>query len=232
MKTKRILMVAVIGLIGLAAGSLVAQTRLDSTQMRNDLFAAMAGKPERLQNILDASGKTLAKNPDHAQALLWRGVATLAGFFVEAQKGNVAAAMPAFGKAEADMDRAVSLAPDDLEIRVIRAVMYSPASRGMPSPFSDRLLEKTRSDFQHTFNLQEKQLAELGTHPLGELLQGLADAYSRQGKTSDAEKYYRMIQSRLKDTEYARRADEWMKTKQPLPESRTQCVGCHTGGGE
>ena len=226
MKTIRIL------LIVLVTGSLLAQDRLDSNKMRDDLFAAMAGKPERLQPILDASGKILASNPNHGQALLWHGVATLAGFFGEAQKGNWQAAMPAFAKAEDEMDRAVSLAPNDLEVRVIRAVMYAPASRALPSPFSDRLLEKSRADFQHTFDLQQEKLAELGTHPLGELLQGLGDAYSRQGKTADAEKYYRMIQARLKATEYARRADEWMKTKQPLPESQTQCVGCHTGTGE
>ena len=223
MKTLRILLVV------LVAGSLLAQDRLDSNQMRNDLFAAMAGNPGKLQSILDASGKLLAKDPDHAQALLWHGVATLAGFFGEAQKGNVQAAMPAFGKAESEMDRAVSLAPNDLEVRVMRAVMYTPASRTMPPPFSERLLEKARADFQHTFDLQQEKLGELGTHPLGELLQGLGDAYSRQGKTADAEKYYRMIQTRLKATEYARRADEWMKTKKPLPESQTQCVGCHTG---
>jgi tetratricopeptide (TPR) repeat protein len=225
MKTIRTLMVV------LMAGTLLAQDRLDSTQMRNDLFAAMAGRPERLQNMLEASGKVLARTPDHAQALLWHGVATLAGFFGEAQKGNFQAAMPAFAKAEAEMDRAVSLAPNDLEIRVMRAVMYAPASRSMPPPYSERLLEKTRADFQHTFDLQQNKLAELGTHPLGELLQGLGDTYSRQGKTADAEKYYRLIQTRLKATEYARRADEWMKTKQPLPESQTQCVGCHTGAG-
>lgn len=225
MKTIRILMIV------LMAGTVVAQTRLDSSRMRNDLFAALAGKPEGLQRILEASGKILTENPDHAQALLWRGVATLAGFFGEAQKGDAQAAMPAFGKAEADMDRAVSLAPDDLEIRVMRAVMYGPASRTMPQPFSERLLEKTRADFQHTFDLQQEKLDELGTHPLGELLQGLGDAYSRQGKTLDAEKYYRMIQTRLTATEYARRADEWMKTRQPLPEAQTQCVGCHTGAG-
>jgi tetratricopeptide (TPR) repeat protein len=226
MKTIQTLMVV------LMAGSLLAQDRLDSNQMRSDLFAAMAGSPERLQNMLDASGKILARNPDHAQALLWHGAATLGGFFAEAQKGNVMAAMPAFGKAEAEMDRAVSLAPNDLEIRVVRAVLYAPASRHMPPPYSERLLEKTRADFQHTFDLQQEKLGELGTHPLGELLQGLGDTYSRQGKPADAEKYYRMIQTRLKSTEYARRADEWMRTKQPLPESQTQCIGCHTGAGK
>jgi hypothetical protein len=64
---------------------------------------------------------------------------------------------------------------------------------------------------------------------LGELLQGLGDVYSRQGKTADAEKYYAMILERLDGTEYAKRAAQWMRTKQPLPAAQAACVGCHTG---
>ena len=97
------------------------------------------------------------------------------------------------------MDRAVALAPDDIEVRIMRAVLYAPASRRMPSPFSETMLEKARTDLQRTFDLQQSELAQLGTHPLGELLQALADAYSRQGKKNEAEKFYRMIQSMLKD---------------------------------
>jgi hypothetical protein len=89
------------------------------------------------------------------------------------------------------------------------------------------MLEKARTDLQHVYDLQQSHLSELGTHPLGELLQALADANSRQGKTEDAEKYYRLIQTMLKDTEYAKRAGEWMKTKQPLSEAQTNCIGCH-----
>jgi len=36
-----------------------------------------------------------------------------------------------------------------------------------------------------------------------------------------------MIQTKLPDTEYARRADRWMTTKQALPAEQTACVGCH-----
>lgn len=214
-------------LVILTATTLLAQARLDSNQMRNDLFAAMEGNADALKRVLDASQKVLTENPDHAQALVWHGAAMLGGSFMEAQKGNPQAAMPNLQKGMAEMDRAVSLAPDDIEIRVMRAVLYGPASRQVPPPFTDGMLEKARTDFQRTFDLQQSQLRELGTHPLGELLQGLGDVNSRQGKTTEAEKYYRMIQTMLKGTEYARRADEWMKTKQPLPAPQTACVGCH-----
>ena len=57
------------------------------------------------------------------------------------------------------MDRAVSLAPDDLEVRVLRAVLYGPASRQMPPPVGEGMLDKARADLQHTFDLQQADLA-------------------------------------------------------------------------
>ena len=128
MKAKLVLVIL------LTTGALRAQTRLDSDQMRNDLFAAMAGNTDALKRILDASQKMLAQNPDHAQALVWRGAATISSFFMEAQKGN--AGVTVFQKGAADMDRAVALAPDDIEVRIMRSVLYGPASRQFPPPLA------------------------------------------------------------------------------------------------
>ena len=125
----------------LAAGTLLAQARLDSAKMRTDLFAGIAGNADALKRMLDASEKLLAENPDHAQALMWHGVATMGSFFQEAQKGNSQQAFPTLFKGSGEMDRAVSLAPDDIEVRVLRAVMYMPASRRMPPQFSEGMLE-------------------------------------------------------------------------------------------
>src|SRR4051812_10874618 len=108
-------------------GALLAQTRLDSNQMRNDLFAAMRGNSDALKRMLDSSQKVLDQNPDHAQALAWHGAATIGSFFMEAQNGNAQVAVPIFQKGAAEMDRAVSLASDDIEVRIMRSVLYGPA---------------------------------------------------------------------------------------------------------
>jgi hypothetical protein len=78
------------------ATTLLAQIRLDSNQMRNDLFAAMAGNADALKRVLDATQKVLIENPDHAQALVWHGAAKLNGVFIEAEKGSSQAAMSKF----------------------------------------------------------------------------------------------------------------------------------------
>ena len=212
----------------LAVAALGAQVRLDTSRMRNDLFAGFAGSQEALTRVLDESERLLAEFPDHPQALVWHGAATL-GRSQRVLQDNRDAGIAMFQRAIGEMDRAVELAPDDGEVRAIRGVLLAPLSRQFPPPFSERMLEKARSDYQRLFDMQQDALHTLGSHPLGELLQGLGDLYSRQGKADEAERYYRMILTMLKDTEYSRRAAAWMQTRQPLPAPQTGCVGCHVG---
>ena len=96
----------------------------------------MAGNADALKRMNEASSKVLAANPDHAQALLWHGTATLAEFFMDAQKGKAQSGMGNLQKGTAEMDRAVLLAPNDLEVRIMRAVLYAPASRQMPDQYA------------------------------------------------------------------------------------------------
>lgn len=211
------------------AAAVSAQGRLDTSRMRIDLFAALSGDQEAVARALAASERLLVESPDHPQALVWRGAATIARsqrLLQDDREAGVAAFQQGIG----DMDRAVELAPDDGEIRAVRGVLLAPLSRQMPPPFSERMLEKARSDYQRLFDLQREVLVNIGEHPLGELLQGLGDIYSRQNKPDQAERYYGMILTMLKDTEYSPRAAQWMRTRQPLPVAQTSCIGCHTGG--
>src|SRR5207253_7344063 len=102
-----------------------------------------------------------------------------------------------------EMDKAVQLDdPDDLGVRIPRGAVTMAMARSMSdSPMRTEMLERGRTDFQHAFDLQSKagQLEAIGTHPLGELLQGLGDVYSRLGKPDEARKYYQMLQAKLPD---------------------------------
>jgi tetratricopeptide (TPR) repeat protein len=222
-------MIKATAIVLLAAAALTAQVRLDTSSLRNDLFAGFAGDQEAVTRVLDASERLLAELPDHPQALVWHGAATL-GRSQRVLQDNRDAGIAMFQRAIGEMDRAVELAPDDGEVRAIRGVLLAPLSRQFPPPFSERMLEKARSDYQRLFDMQRGALDTIGSHPLGELLQGLGDIYSRQGRPDEAERYYRMILTMLNDTVYSRRAAEWMQTRQPLPPAQTGCVGCHMGG--
>lgn len=170
---------------------------------------------------MDTCEKTLAQNPNHPAALVYHGI----GLLVQSQ-GN----SDLFNKGLAEMDRAVELDPDNLGVRIPRSSALMALVRQLPdSPLRQTELEKARGDFQHAFDVQKDHLDRLGTHPLGELLQNLGDIYSRLDNPTEAEKYYALIRSKLPDTEYGRRASEWMVARQPLPAAKTACVGCHTG---
>jgi tetratricopeptide (TPR) repeat protein len=196
-------------------------------QVMADLFSGLGGNAGALQRGLDFTVSILAANPNHAQALAWHGASTL---YYSSTSPDLAALdrIGLFQRATKEMDSAVGIAPDDVRVRMARGAVLRMLTPTMPR-FGNvpGLIENARTDYQRMFDLRQGQLNTLSSHSLGELLQGLAELNSRQGKTADAEKYYGMIQSMLKGTDYAARAAEWMKTKQPLPQAQTNCVGCH-----
>lgn len=195
-----------------------------------DFFAAMNGDQAAFQRAMSATEKLIAENPNHAEALVWHGIGTSMGGGQEAEKGNLPRAMELLQKGIEEMARAVDLAPDNIAVRIPRGAALRDMTRDMPPAMAQPLLEAARTDFQHTFDMQKDYLDKIPKpHPLGELLQGLGDIYSRQGKTEEAAKYYGMIPERVPDTEYAKRASEWLKTRQPLPAAQSGCIGCHTG---
>jgi mono/diheme cytochrome c family protein len=213
-----------------AGGGAVAVTGTSlPAQVMADLFSGFGGNAGALQRALDVTAVTIAANPNHAQALAWHGAATL---YYSSSNADLSALdrIGLFQRATKEMDSAVGIAPDDLRVRMARGVVLRILTPTMPRLANvPGLIENARGDYQRMFDLQQGQLDKLSQHSLGELLQGLAELNSRQGKTADAEKYYGMIQSMLKGTDYAARAAEWIKTKQPLPQAQTNCISCHTG---
>jgi tetratricopeptide (TPR) repeat protein len=211
--------------------SLRAQETFDHAAARQELFAGAAGDRQALARLIARADTFLAKDPGHAQALAWRGNAHFALAGVEMRQGNAPQGAELAARGAAEMNDAVSRAPDDLAVRILRGTMYMSAVRIMPDvPLRSVYLEDARSDFQRALEIQTPRLASLGTHPHGELLLGLADAYSRQGKVADARRYYRLITSTLAGTVYAARAEKWLQTEQPLPAAEAACIGCHVSG--
>ena len=210
---------------GAAAASIASGTL--APQIVRDLFDGLGGNADALKRGFDATSQIIAGNPNHAEALAWHGAATL---FQSSTSANLSALerIGFFQRGTKEMDSAVGLAPDNPSVRMARGTVLRILTPGMPRLGNvPGLIENARLDYQRLFDLQSDRLASLGTHRLGELLQGLGELNSRQGRTADAEKYYGMIQTMLQGTEYAARAAEWMQTKQPLPVARTACVSCH-----
>lgn len=211
----------------LAAAVLYSQERFD-LKVRNYFFTGFGGDAASLEKGMKICEDTLAAEPKNAEALVWHG----AGLFYEAgqafQKGDQQKGGEMWQRGLNEMDRAVELAPDDLGVRIPRGAVLLTASRYMPSPEMARpLVEKGLADFEKTYNLQAATLADLGTHPRGELMIGLADAYSRSGHQEKAQVWFERIQKEMKGTPYEKSASIWLETK-TLGPAQAGCLGCHT----
>lgn len=196
-------------------------------KVRNDFFAGFAGNKEAFDRALKVSEETIAENPNHAEALVWHGAATyfLAG--QSFQKGDAAKGMELYQKGFGEMDKAVKLAPDSVGVRIPRGAAILAATTFQP--VDERVkgeIMRAIDDYQHTYDMQKGYLEKIGDHPLGQLLLGLADGYSRVGETEKAKTYFAMAEEKLPGTEYAKRAAAWRETGK-LTTQQKQCYGCH-----
>src|SRR5262245_63163269 len=100
--------------VGIAASSL-AQERFDY-QVRDDMFRAFGGNEAALKSAMATIEAKLKEQPDHAEALVWRGAARnwMARRAFEAGDSAGARALSAVGMA--DMDRALALEPGNIGV--------------------------------------------------------------------------------------------------------------------
>jgi len=216
---------SVVVILAVCAAS--AQERFDS-KVRNYFFAGFAGNAAAMEKGMKICEGILATDPKNAEALVWHGSGELyaagqAFHAGEQQKGG-----ELWQRGLQEMDTAVELAPDDLGVRIPRGSVLLTTSRYLPTPEMARpLIERGLADFEKTYDLQASHLADLGTHPRGELMLGLADAYSRTGHPEKAEVWFERIQKEMKGTPYAKSAGIWLETKTLAP-AQAGCLGCHT----
>jgi tetratricopeptide (TPR) repeat protein len=196
-------------------------------KVRNDFFAGFAGDREAFARGMKTAAETIAENPNHAEALVWHG----AGLYLMAgqafQKGDSQKGMELYGKAFAEMDKGVQLEPKSIGVRIPRgsALLAATSMQKMDDRVRSEV-KRAAEDFQVTFDMQKDSLDKIGEHPLGQLLLGLGDAYSRLGETEKAKIYFDLLEAKLPGTEWGKRAAAWKQTGK-LTVQQQQCVGCH-----
>ncbi|MEO8025089.1 MAG: hypothetical protein ABI823_01365 [Bryobacteraceae bacterium] len=197
--------------------------------VRNDFFAGFSGNMELLDRGMAACEKALAENPKNPEALVWHG----AGLYFKGgqamQHGDQQAGMPMIQKGIAEMDRAVELAPDNIGVRIPRGAVLLTAAQFTPPQFGKPLVERGISDYQRSFDLQKTRLMEMGSHPRGELLSGLALGNAYLGNTDKAEEFFLKLKETNPNSPYSKRADKWLQAKTLSP-AESRCIGCHVPG--
>lgn len=213
-----------------AAAVVLAQNALPERydhKVRDMLFAGFAGDAEKFEKGMQILEATLAESPNHPEALVWHGSGLFFRSGAHFRQGDMQKGMELYGRGVGEMDRAVELAPDNVGVRVPRAAtLLAAASQMRGNPMAKQLIEKAISDYEKTLALQVAIFDKLGTHPRGELLQGLANAYRLTGQDAKAKEFYARLERDLPGTPYAQRAAKFRETG-TLSVAETMCIGCH-----
>ena len=214
-------------LAALTAALLASQERFDF-KVRSYFFAGLAGDTAALAKGMAICEDILAKDPQQPEALVWHGMGIMLGSRDAFQKGDQQTGMTLWQRGLKEMNDAAALAPEDLGVRIVRGAVFLTASRQLPDPtMAHQLIAAGLSDFEKAYEVQGPDLSRLGTHPRGELMIGLADAYSRLGNQEKAQAWFERIQKELPRTPYEKSAATWLETKSLAP-AQAGCLGCHT----
>lgn len=213
-------------LVSTAVLPLAAQNVRFDYVVRNDYFAGFAGNREALTRAMAKTEAVLSNDPNHAEALVWHGAGLVFGSGDLFQKGEQQKGIEQYTKGMSMMDKAVALEPKSVGVRIPRGSVLMQASFGMPPQMAKPVLEKALDDYMTSYEVQKDQIAQLGEHPRGELLFGIANSYRRLGDDAKAEEWFKMIATAMPGTNYAKRADVWLTTKTLTP-AQQRCAGCH-----
>jgi tetratricopeptide (TPR) repeat protein len=204
-----------------------ASTERFDLVVREDLFAGFEGDEERLQVGMKKCEEILKTNEKHAEAMVWLGAGEVFLSGQMFQKGNVPKGMAYWQQGLGRMDKAIELEPDNIGVLIPRAAVLMPASRNLPQPIKGQVLQSVLRDFNRVYESQKNELGQIGEHPLGELRMGLADINRSLGDLDKSREHLEAIQRELPDTDYSKRAEEWLAAK-PTAKLAHTCIGCHT----
>ncbi len=224
MRWHRLVFITAIITVGITAASL-AQERFDN-QVRDDMFRAFGGNEAAFKNALSIIEEKLRENPDHAEALVWRGAARYWEAGQAFAAGDSAGAEALAAVAMVDMDRAIALKPSNIGVLIPRAAVLLAAARNQRDPKRVRdLATRAATDFETALAIRQPAFDHLGQHNRGEYLSGLAESWALAGNQDKAERYLQRILAELPNSPYAERAAaksaNW-SDRRPL-----NCQTCH-----
>ena len=195
--------------------------------VRDDFFEGLRGNAARLDNAMKRCEEELAKDPRHAQALVWHGSGLTFRAGQAARRGDLAAAGELIEQGRKEMNDAVAIAPGDTVVLLLRGVTLSRASAGV----GDRdlrvaLLRTAVGDYETTLGIQKEIFAQLSVHARGELLGALAESWQRLGDDAKSRAYLTRIVAEVPFSPYAETAEKWL-TRKPAAGEGLTCLGCH-----
>lgn len=196
--------------------------------VRADFFAGFAGDQAALERGMKVCEETLAKNPNHAEALVWHGGGLVFIAGQAFQKADMRKGAELWDRGLLEMDRAVELEPSNVGVLIPRGATVLSASRFVPDKAAQHaLLEKGVGDYERVLELQKAYFGKLSGHARGELFFGLAEGWMRLGNTEKARAYFQRIVNECKDSGRQPQAATWLEKGTLAGADAMSCTGCH-----
>ena len=210
-----------------AAPSAVPSTdaeRFDD-KVRADFFDGMRGDAAAMARAMKACEETLAKNPKHAEAMVWHGAGVIGRARDAFQSGDRQRGIALYTQGLAEMDAAVEIAPDNVGVRIPRGAVLLAMAPFVPEPEKTKLLERGVGDYEATYALQQTHFATLTLHSREQLLYGLTDGYAHLGKADKATAYYEKMKVEAAGSELLARAAS--RARGEKVDGPAPCEQCH-----
>jgi tetratricopeptide (TPR) repeat protein len=198
--------------------------RFDSL-VRQDFFDGMRGDQAAMDRAVKLCEDTLAKQPDHPEALVWHGAALAARSSQAFAKGDTQTGIALYQQALGEMDRAVTLAPKSPGVRIPRGAVMLAMAPHVPGPEQKQLVERGVADYETTLAVQAPYFATLPLHSREQLLYGLTDGYAMLGDADKARATYERMRHDAAGSELLTRAAE--RAAGHEVSGTTPCEQCH-----
>jgi tetratricopeptide (TPR) repeat protein len=211
----------------------LADTRLTvHTLVREDIFAGF------LQNDLNRLARAeknldllLASRPaERANVLAWQGSAALTRAVVANEAKQPESFRQHYQRALDLYEQAMRLEPEGVGVFAIVGGTQTTLADRLPADERARGWEQAYGAYQRLWKLQGAIIEKLPVHHKGEVLSGLAQSAQRTGRNDEAIAQVDRILALLRDTPYAKRAQEWKDSTSARAQVKLTCQTCHTPG--
>ena len=183
------------------------------TKYRRKFFAVFRGDFSQFEQGMKEIEAMLAKNPRDARARVWHGNGLMVRAGVKRFTGQVEAGKKLLLQSKAECDRAVALAPQDVNILAMRAVtLHIAGEYWKPEELPKRTWETIIQDLEKSRAIiRPDRMPQLSVHARGEILSELANAYQKTGQAAKARELWQEIQKSVPDSQYAQQAEKALK---------------------
>lgn len=183
------------------------------TKYRKKFFSVFSGNMSEFENGMKELDAMLAKNPDDARALVWHGNGLMVKAGLVKMTGKSDEAKHLLLDSKKAMDRAVSLAPENVNILAMRAVtLYIAGKYWSDDDLPPGSWQAVIDDLEKSRKIiGQERMRRLSIHARGEILSELATGYTHMKRLDKARALWNEVIRSVPKSKYAAQAEEQLK---------------------